>query len=85
MNEFLKVCQDLEAGKIRVAEKVDGEWKVNSWIKEMILTGFRLGKLTDMSEGGLSFIDKDTIPARRFTVESLAEVLSGGEPICPLP
>ncbi|MGM9792747.1 MAG: hypothetical protein ACI3Y8_00995, partial [Candidatus Cryptobacteroides sp.] len=28
MNEFLKVCQDLEAGKIRVAEKVDGEWKV---------------------------------------------------------
>ena len=49
MNEFLKVCQDLEAGKIRVAEKTDGEWKVNSWIKEMILTGFRLGKLTDMS------------------------------------
>ena len=81
MNEFLKVCQDLEAGKIRVAEKVDGEWKVNSWIKEMILTGFRLGKLTDMSEGGLSFIDKDTIPARRFTVEDRVRIVPGGSSV----
>ena len=81
MNEFLKVCQGLEAGKIRVAEKVDGEWKVNSWIKEMILTGFRLGKLTDMSEGGLSFIDKDTIPARRFTVEDRVRIVPGGSSV----
>ena len=81
MNEFLKVCQDLEAGKIRVAEKVDGEWEVNSWMKEMILTGFRLGKLTDMSEGGLSFIDKDTIPARRFTVEDRVRIVPGGSSV----
>ena len=81
MNEFLKVCQDLEAGKIRVADKTDGEWKVNSWIKEMILTGFRLGKLTDMSEGGLSFIDKDTIPARRFTVEDRVRIVPGGSSV----
>ena len=81
MNEFLKGGQGLEAGKIRVAEKVDGEWKVNSWIKEMILTGFRLGKLTDMSEGGLSFIDKDTIPARRFTVEDRVRIVPGGSSV----
>ena len=81
MNEFLKVCQDLEAGKIRVEEKVDGEWMVNSWIKEMILTGFRLGKLTDMSEGGLSFIDKDTIPAMRFTVEDRVRIVPGGSSV----
>ena len=81
MNEFLQVCADLEAGKIRVAEKIDGEWKVNSWIKEMILTGFRLGKLTDMSEGGLSFIDKDTIPARRFTVEDRVRIVPGGSSV----
>ena len=23
---FLEVCADLEAGKIRVAEKIDGQW-----------------------------------------------------------
>ena len=45
MERFLRVCADLESGKIRVAEKKDGEWIVNSWIKEVILSGFRLGKL----------------------------------------
>lgn len=51
---FLEVCADLESGKIRVAEKIDGQWVVNSWIKETILAGFRLGALADMSEGGKS-------------------------------
>ena len=32
---------DLESGKVRVAEKVGGQWKVNSWVKEVILSGFR--------------------------------------------
>ncbi|MCI5990128.1 MAG: 2,3,4,5-tetrahydropyridine-2,6-dicarboxylate N-succinyltransferase [Bacteroidales bacterium] len=81
MEKFLQVCEDLESGKIRVAEKKDGEWKVNSWIKEMILTGFRLGKLTDMSVGGLSFIDKDTIPARTFSVEDKVRIVPGGSSV----
>ena len=81
MEKFLEVCADLESGKIRVAEKVDGEWKVNSWIKEMILTGFRLGKLTDMSAGGMSFIDKDTIPARTFSVEDRVRIVPGGSSV----
>lgn len=37
---FLEVCTDLESGKKRVAEKIDGQWVVNSWIKETILAGF---------------------------------------------
>ena len=81
MEKFLQVCEGLESGKIRVAEKKDGEWKVNSWIKEMILTGFRLGKLTDMSAGGLSFIDKDTIPARTFSVEDRVRIVPGGSSV----
>ncbi|MGM9741792.1 MAG: 2,3,4,5-tetrahydropyridine-2,6-dicarboxylate N-succinyltransferase [Candidatus Cryptobacteroides sp.] len=81
MEKFLQVCEDLESGKIRVAEKKDGEWKVNSWIKEMILTGFRLGKLVDMSAGGLSFIDKDTIPARTFSVEDKVRIVPGGSSV----
>lgn len=81
IEKFLQVCDDLEAGRIRVAEKIDGEWKVNSWIKEMILTGFRLGKLTDMSAGGLSFVDKDTVPARTFTVEDKVRLVPGGSSV----
>lgn len=78
---FIEICAELEAGKIRVAEKVDGTWKVNSWIKEAILEGFRLGVLSDMSEGGFSFIDKDTIPVRRFSVADRVRIVPGGSSV----
>ena len=70
IERFNQTIADLESGKVRVAEKVNGEWKVNSWVKEVILSGFRLGKLTDMSQGQFSFFDKDTIPTRKFTAEN---------------
>lgn len=78
---FFEICNDLEAGRIRVAEKVDGQWHVNMWIKEAILEGFRLGKLEDMSEGQFSFIDKDTIPVRRFAVEDRVRIVPGGSSV----
>lgn len=78
---FIEICAELEAGKIRVAEKVDGTWKVNSWIKEAILEGFRLGVLTDMSEGRFSFIDKDTVPVRRFSVADGVRIVPGGSSV----
>lgn len=78
---FQEICSELEAGKIRVAEKVDGKWHVNSWIKEAILAGFRLGTLTDMSEGQFPFIDKDTIPVRNFTVEDKVRIVPGGSAV----
>jgi 2,3,4,5-tetrahydropyridine-2-carboxylate N-succinyltransferase len=34
----------LNQGRIRVAEKIDGEWIVNSWIKKAILLAFKLKK-----------------------------------------
>ena len=49
IEKFHNTIADLESGKVRVAEKVDGQWKVNSWVKEVILSGFRLGKLADMT------------------------------------
>ena len=78
---FNEICAELETGKIRVAEKVDGTWKVNSWIKEAILEGFRLGVLTDMSEGGFSFIDKDTVPVRKFSVADRVRIVPGGSSV----
>ena len=45
MMDFFEVIKALEKGEIRVAEKVDGAWKVNAWIKEAILEGFRLAVL----------------------------------------
>ncbi|MEE8162309.1 MAG: 2,3,4,5-tetrahydropyridine-2,6-dicarboxylate N-succinyltransferase, partial [Acidobacteriota bacterium] len=39
MEAFL---DELDSGKIRAAEQVDGQWKVNPWVKKGILAGFRL-------------------------------------------
>ena len=40
----------LTQGKIRAAEKVDGQWVVNAWVKQGILLGFRLGELSEMAQ-----------------------------------
>lgn len=81
IERFNDTIASLESGKIRVAEKVEGQWKVNSWVKEVILSRFRLGKLTDMSQGQFSFFDKDTIPARKFTAENGVRIVPGGSSV----
>ncbi|HSG79188.1 MAG TPA: 2,3,4,5-tetrahydropyridine-2,6-dicarboxylate N-succinyltransferase, partial [Acidimicrobiia bacterium] len=43
----------LDAGEVRVAEKLDGEWVVNEWVKEAILLYFRLATLQVMDAGPL--------------------------------
>jgi len=78
---FEEVLSGLEKGEIRVAEKIDGTWKVNRWVKEVILAGFRLGALQDMSEGQFSFCDKDTYPVRRFRPEDGIRIVPGGTSI----
>lgn len=76
---FLEFRDALTAGKIRAAEKVNGQWSVNPWVKQGILLGFRLGELAEMNNGGgLSFVDKDTFPARQFTVADRVRVVPGG-------
>ena len=81
MKDFSTVCRLLETGGIRVAEKVGGSWKVNAWIKEVILEGFRAGKLKDLSEGGFPFFDKDTLPLRRFGLEDRVRIVPGGSSV----
>ncbi|HEU0301645.1 MAG TPA: hypothetical protein VFR37_19475, partial [Longimicrobium sp.] len=45
----------LDRGQVRVAEKVDGEWRVNAWVKEAILLYFALRPLEPMEAGDLRF------------------------------
>ena len=76
---FLQFRDALTRGEIRAAEKINGEWKVNVWVKQGILLGFRIGELTQMSSGEcLSFVDKDTFPARKFTVADRVRMVPGG-------
>ncbi len=44
-----KVLKALDDGKLRVAEKKDGAWVVNQWVKQAILLSFRLNPNSVMS------------------------------------
>jgi 2,3,4,5-tetrahydropyridine-2-carboxylate N-succinyltransferase len=78
---FLEFREQLTQGMIRAAEKSSGEWKVNAWVKQGILLGFRLGELTKMGDATLSFVDKDTFPARQFGVADKVRVVPGGSSV----
>jgi 2,3,4,5-tetrahydropyridine-2,6-dicarboxylate N-succinyltransferase len=80
---FLEFRDALTQGKIRAAEKgVDpanlSAWVVNAWVKAGILLGFRLGELAETGCEALTFVDKDTFPARRFTIADRVRVVPGG-------
>jgi 2,3,4,5-tetrahydropyridine-2-carboxylate N-succinyltransferase len=82
---FLEFRDQLTQGKIRAAEKIANKWTVNAWVKQGILLGFRLGALADMGVGtstsGLSFVDKDTFPARQFMIADRIRVVPGGSSV----
>ncbi len=81
LEEFNQTIDALEKGEIRVADKVNGHWVVNTYIKEIILAGFRLGAMKDMSEGQFSFFDKETYPVRHFSLSDGVRIVPGGSSI----
>lgn len=81
MMSFEEVVKALEEGSVRVAEKTPEGWKVNSWVKEAILEGFRKGKLVDMSKEEYSFFDKDTLPLKKFSLEDRVRIVPGGSSV----
>ena len=79
---FLEFRDQLTQGKIRAAEKLNGQWTVNGWVKQGILLGFRLGELAEMgSSACLSFVDKDTFPVRQFSVADRVRIVPGGSSV----
>jgi 2,3,4,5-tetrahydropyridine-2,6-dicarboxylate N-succinyltransferase len=80
---FLELRLALEAGTVRAAEpdpSAPTGWRVNAWVKQGILLGFRIGQL-ESSGDGLSFVDKDTFPARRFTPDQGIRIVAGGSSV----
>ncbi|MCC7309318.1 MAG: 2,3,4,5-tetrahydropyridine-2,6-dicarboxylate N-succinyltransferase [Acidobacteria bacterium] len=74
----------LRTGEIRSAERdADGNWHANTWVKQGILLGFRMGKMVEMSQGTetLQFFDKDTFPLRPMTLEDRVRIVIGGSAI----
>ena len=73
--EFLAALED---GSVKVVENTDGNWIVNTWVKEAILIGFKHGKLSEVNIGEWSFYDKDTLSYRYFNVSDNVRLVPGG-------
>jgi 2,3,4,5-tetrahydropyridine-2-carboxylate N-succinyltransferase len=74
----------LNTGAARAAEPDASQasgWRVNGWVKQGILCGFRIGGITDMSAGGLPFFDKSTYPLKTLDTSSGVRLVPGGSSI----
>jgi 2,3,4,5-tetrahydropyridine-2-carboxylate N-succinyltransferase len=84
METFLELRAALERGDARSASPDSASptgWRVNAWVKQGILLGFRLGVLQDLSAAGFSFVDKHTYPLRQFTASEGVRVVPGGSSV----
>src|SRR5277367_446295 len=83
MAAFAELRDALETGAVRSAEpdtSAPTGWRVNAWVKQGILLGFRLGQLA-ASGSDLSFVDKHTYPARKFSAEQGIRIVPGGSSV----
>lgn len=75
-----QVIAGLDAGTLRVAEKKDGQWVVNQWIKKAVLISFRLRDNEVVQAGGLNFYDKVATKFADYTPEQFR---AGGFRVVP--
>jgi 2,3,4,5-tetrahydropyridine-2,6-dicarboxylate N-succinyltransferase len=82
-DETLTLLQEFRAalnrGQIRVADRIEEQWKINLWVKKGLLLHLWLGLLSEV--GGstpLKSFDLDTLPLRQLTVEDKIRILPGG-------
>jgi 2,3,4,5-tetrahydropyridine-2-carboxylate N-succinyltransferase len=83
---FARLREALSTGTVRAAEPDSTSplgWRVNAWVKQGILLGFRFGDLADasMDHGRLPFYDKDTLPLKRPGLEARVRIVPGGSAI----
>jgi 2,3,4,5-tetrahydropyridine-2-carboxylate N-succinyltransferase len=59
----------LDSGAVRVAEKRDGSWRVNEWLKKAVLLSFRLFENRVIEAGYTRFYDKVALKYARHDEE----------------
>jgi 2,3,4,5-tetrahydropyridine-2-carboxylate N-succinyltransferase len=84
MTAFLSLRAALECGEVRAASPDAASptgWRVNTWVKQGILLGFRLGVFEESAAGRFSFVDKHTYPVRHFGPADGVRIVPGGSSI----
>ena len=80
---FAALRDALGAGQVRAAEPDASQptgWRVNQWVKQGILLGFRFGDIVDLT-AGLPFYDKDTMPLKRPGPGAGIRIVPGGSSV----
>jgi 2,3,4,5-tetrahydropyridine-2-carboxylate N-succinyltransferase len=83
---FFALQKQLGRGEVRAAEPDAGAahgWRVNAWVKQGILLGFRFGDTVDVSadHGRWPFYDKDTMPLKKPGVDAGVRIVPGGSTV----
>jgi 2,3,4,5-tetrahydropyridine-2-carboxylate N-succinyltransferase len=83
---FFELQRALSEGRVRAAEPDAASasgWRVNAWVKQGILLGFRFGDVADVSadHGKWPFYDKDTLPLKRPGLAAGVRIVPGGSTI----
>ena len=83
---FVRLRTELAAGRVRAAEPDPASptgWRVNVWVKQGILLGFRFGDNVDMGvgKGRWPFFDKDTMPLKAFDAAAGVRIVPGGSSV----
>ncbi len=71
----------LERGDVRAAEPEGDGVRVNAWVKQAILLGFRGTRMSEVAGPGFPFFDKSAYPPRRFHLDDGVRVVPGGTAI----
>ena len=83
---FAELRAALSAGTVRAAEPDSTSpagWRVNAWVKQGILLGFKFGDIVDasMDHGKLPFYDKDTLPLKKPGLSAGVRIVPGGSAV----
>ncbi|WP_242394460.1 2,3,4,5-tetrahydropyridine-2,6-dicarboxylate N-succinyltransferase [Anaeromyxobacter oryzisoli] len=72
----LKALDGLDRGTLRVAEKRDGEWKVNAWLMQAVNLFFAISPMQTTRHG--AFEARDKIPLKKDLEQAGVRVVPGG-------
>lgn len=74
------VINELDAGSLRVAERIDGEWVTHQWLKKAVLLYFRTHDNQIIESGDVRYFDKVPTKFEHYTEEQFR---AGGFRVVP--
>lgn len=79
-NAIQHIIQELDAGHVRIAEKINGTWHTHQWLKKAVLLYFRTHDNTVITDEMTHYFDKVPLKYENF---SLSDFQASGVRVVP--